>query len=246
VPDLEYQQKKRVMEVALVSEVNVLARALDRLTEQNRRTRDYTLNSLRDALREIIACFPVYRTYLTGDQSAVPPQERGYIDRAVNEARHRNPELDPGVFEFIRAMLQFRFSDTATNAEREAACRFVMKFQQLTGPVMAKGVEDTVFYRYNRLLSLNEVGSNPARFGVSVDEFHRSVREQAEQWPSRMLATSTHDTKRSEDVRARISALSELPREWQPRIGDGENEPPPYTPWTAITRPDRNRSIPSI
>ncbi len=217
--DLEYEQKKRVMEVALVSEVNVLARALDRLTEQNRRTRDYTLNSLRDALREIIACFPVYRTYLTGGETPPTQQERASIDQAVDDARHRNPELDPGVFEFIREMLQLRFPETATEDERIAACRFVMKFQQLTGPVMAKGVEDTVFYRYNRLLSVNEVGSNPARFGVSVEEFHRVARAQVERWPSGMLATSTHDTKRSEDVRTRISALSELPREWQAAVG---------------------------
>jgi (1->4)-alpha-D-glucan 1-alpha-D-glucosylmutase len=218
INDIVYEQKKHIMRVALVSEVNVLARALDRLTEQNRRTRDYTLNNLRDALREIIACFPIYRTYFTGDEDPIDARERRAIDHAVDLALQRNPGADPGVFEFIRAVLQLRSPEEASAAERDAICRFVMKVQQLTGPVMAKGVEDTAFYRYNRLLSLNEVGSDPGTFGTSVDQFHRDAMSRARQWPSAMLSSSTHDTKRSEDVRARISALTETPREWSAAV----------------------------
>ena len=218
VDDIVYEQKKRIMRVALVSEVNVLSRALDRLTEQDRRTRDYTLNNLRDALREVIACFPIYRTYLTGSDGAIDPRERRSIDQAVDHALRRNPGSDPEVFEFIRNALHLHFRDNASPEERDAICRFVMKFQQLTGPVMAKGAEDTAFYQYNRLLSLNEVGSDPAKFGTSVDEFHRASATRARQWPNAMLASSTHDTKRSEDVRTRISALTELPREWRAAV----------------------------
>jgi (1->4)-alpha-D-glucan 1-alpha-D-glucosylmutase len=218
VADLIYLQKKLITRIALVSEVNVLARALDRLTEQNRRTRDFTLNNLRDALREILACFPVYRTYLTGEDQEIDARERRFIDHAVDQALRRNPGSDPGVFEFIRGMLHLRIPEDASPQEREAICRFVMKFQQLTGPVMAKGVEDTAFYQYNRLLSLNEVGSDPAVFGTSIDEFHREATLRSRRWPVAMLSSSTHDTKRSEDVRARISALSEMPREWRAAV----------------------------
>ena len=218
VAELMYQQKMHITHVALVSEVNVLARALDRLTEQNRRTRDFTLNNLRDALREILACFPVYRTYLIGGVEEVDTRDRRFIDHAVDNALRRNPGSDPGVFEFIRKMLQLRIPEDATPEERDAISRFVMKFQQLTGPVMAKGVEDTAFYQYNRLLSLNEVGSDPSVFGTSVDDFHRESTLRARRWPTAMLTSSTHDTKRSEDVRARISALSEMPREWRAAV----------------------------
>ncbi len=219
VSDLEYEQKKRIMRVALVSEVNVLARALDRITERNRRTRDFTLNNLRYALREIIACFPVYRTYIASSDTALEATERASIDEAVDEALHRNPESDPGVFEFIRDLLQLRIPESASQDERTAVYRFVMKFQQLTSPVMAKGVEDTVFYQYDRLLSLNEVGSDPAIFGASIEAFHRDAGERAIRWPGALLASSTHDTKRSEDVRTRISALTELPAEWRDAVG---------------------------
>ncbi len=229
--DIIYDQKRRIMQVALVSETNVLARALDRLTEQNRRTRDFTLNNLRYALREIIASFPVYRTYLACDDRPIDARERRYIDRAVDSAVRRNPALDPGVFEFIRGILQLRFPEDASAAERDAICRFVMKFQQLTGPVMAKGVEDTAFYQYNRLLSLNEVGSDPSEFGTTVADFHQDCVARARRWPSAMLSSSTHDTKRSEDVRTRISALTELPREWRTAVNR----------WTRMNRRHKTR-----
>jgi (1->4)-alpha-D-glucan 1-alpha-D-glucosylmutase len=216
--DLVYEQKKQIMRVALASEVNVLARALDRLTEHNRRTRDFTLNSLRNALREIIACFPVYRTYTDCNGIDVSTRDRRFVDSAVNEALRRNPASDRGAFMFIRDALLLDHPQDATEEQREEVCHFVMKFQQLTGPVMAKGLEDTAFFIYNRLLSLNEVGGDPAAFGTSVQDFHRQCINRAQRWPGAMLTSSTHDTKRSEDVRARISAVSELPREWRAAV----------------------------
>ncbi len=216
--NLVYEQKKLIMRVALASEVNVLARTLDRLTEHDRKTRDYTLNSLRRAMREIIACFPVYRTYTVCGSGAVSARDRRYIETAVNEALRRNPAEDQGAFEFIRSALLLEQSADATLEQTAETCDFVMKFQQLSGPVMAKGLEDTAFYRFNRLISLNEVGGDPSTFGTSVPEFHQQCLSRARRWPAAMLTSSTHDTKRSEDVRARISAISESPREWRAAV----------------------------
>jgi (1->4)-alpha-D-glucan 1-alpha-D-glucosylmutase len=216
--ELVYQTKHLVMRRALVSEVNVLARALNRISEQDRRLRDFTLNNLRDALREVIACFPVYRTYLDCADGTVAERDRRYIDAAVAAAKKRNPAADDSVFDFLAdVLLQRPGSDHAelTERQRDERCRFTMKFQQLTGPVMAKGLEDTAFYRYNRLLSLNEVGSDPAQFGIDVAQFHRQNSERLRRWPRAMLASATHDTKRGEDVRARINVLSEIPRDWR-------------------------------
>jgi (1->4)-alpha-D-glucan 1-alpha-D-glucosylmutase len=216
--DLVYEQKKLIMRVALASEVNVLAHALDRLTEHNRRTRDFTLNTLRNAMREIIACFPVYRTYTVCEGSDVSSRDRRFVNAAVDEALRRNPASGRSVFELIRSVLLLDFPEDATPEQRDEICHFVMKFQQLSGPVMAKGLEDTAFYRYNRLLSLNEVGGDPSTFGTSVAEFHRECQSRAQKWPGAMLLSSTHDTKRSEDVRTRIIAISEIPREWRAAV----------------------------
>jgi (1->4)-alpha-D-glucan 1-alpha-D-glucosylmutase len=137
-------------------------------------------------------------------------------------AKRRNPASDPSVFDFLADVLLLHGyvgdDGALSEQERDERCRFVMKFQQLTGPVMAKGVEDTAFYRYNRLVALNEVGSDPAAFGTSVAEFHRENAERVRRWPHGLLTSSTHDTKRSEDVRARIAVLSELPREWRAAV----------------------------
>jgi (1->4)-alpha-D-glucan 1-alpha-D-glucosylmutase len=216
--DLIYEQKKLIMRVALASEVNVLARALNRLSEQRRTTRDFTLNSLRFALREVIACFPVYRTYVACDGSGVSDRDRRYIEAAVTRAKRRNPASDLATFDFIRDVLLLQYAPDATERQQREQCRFCMKFQQLTGPVMAKGVEDTAFYIYNRLVALNEVGGDPTQFGVGVDEFHRANEDRRRHWPHAMVASSTHDTKRSEDVRARIAVLSEIPRDWRAAI----------------------------
>ena len=217
-----YDTKGLMLRTALASETNVLARALNCISEQNRRTRDFTLSALRNALREVIAAFPIYRTYVTCDgtltPSPVPDRDRRAIERAVALAKRRNPASDLSVFDFLEDVLLLRDDGGLSEAERDERCRFVMKFQQLTGPVMAKGVEDTAFYRYNRLVALNEVGGDPAAFGSSVAEFHRQNAERARRWPHALLTSSTHDTKRSEDVRARIAVLSELPREWRAAV----------------------------
>jgi (1->4)-alpha-D-glucan 1-alpha-D-glucosylmutase len=213
--DLAYESKHLIMQVSMSSEVNVLGNALSRLAEQNRYSRDFTLNSLISALREIIACFPVYRTYIDGRGSEVTLQDRACVEVAVAFAKRRNPTTNVSVFDFVRDVLLLRYPENAGDEYREAQRAFVKKFQQVTPPVAAKGVEDTAFYRFNRLVSLNEVGGTPDQFGLPVEEFHKQCLARQEQWPAGLSATSTHDTKRSEDVRARIHVLSEVPREWR-------------------------------
>ncbi len=212
--DLIYESKRLVMQVSMSSELNVLSRRLDRISEQHRRSRDFTLESLRDALREVIACFPVYRTYIRADTQHPDDQDERYIRAAVKIAKRRNPATSGSVFDFIQNLLLLKDPDSIGDAERAERRMFVMRFQQLTGPVMAKGLEDTAFYRYFPLLSLNEVGGSPENFGVSLSTFHEKNAARRTSWANAMLASSTHDTKRSEDVRARINVLSEIPAEW--------------------------------
>jgi (1->4)-alpha-D-glucan 1-alpha-D-glucosylmutase len=213
--DLANSTKKMIMLISLASEINTLSNLLDRISESNRWYRDFTLNSLTFAIREIIACLPVYRTYLTGAHADPSRRDAENVEAAVAEAKRRNPRTAESIFDFIRDTLLLRNVADFPEADRPSLVEFVMKFQQVTGPIMAKGVEDTAFYVHNRLTSLNEVGGNPAQFGTSVGEFHRSNAERIRDWPHAMLATSTHDTKRSEDVRARINVLSEIPDEWR-------------------------------
>jgi (1->4)-alpha-D-glucan 1-alpha-D-glucosylmutase len=215
-PDEVYDKKRLIMHHSLASEMQVLGHRLDRLSERHRRTRDFTLVSLTEALQEVVAAFPVYRTYIRDVE--VHPADRAVIDHAIRVARQRNPTTNVSVYDFIRDTLLLRVPEGADEAYQQAQLEFVMKFQQLTGPVMAKAVEDTVFYSWNRLLSLNEVGSDPDRFGIALEAFHARNAERAERWPHTMCATATHDTKRGEDVRARITALSEVPREWQAHL----------------------------
>jgi (1->4)-alpha-D-glucan 1-alpha-D-glucosylmutase len=211
--DLVYQKKFLILQVALSSELHMLAHQLDQLSEKNRWSRDFTLNSLRHALREIIACFPVYRSYIS--TQGMHEHDRLYVETAVMRAKQKNPAISASIFDFVRDMLLLRYPGSAGEADRAEQHRFVGKFQQVTGPVTAKGVEDTAFYVYNRLLSLNEVGGAPDRFGLSPADFHRYNRERQAHWPYTFSTTSTHDTKRSEDVRARLNVLSEMPQEWQ-------------------------------
>lgn len=213
--DLVYEKKLLILRFALVSELTVLTTMLARLSERNRRYRDFTWGALRDALREIVACFPVYRTYADAFAGEVSARDAAYVELAVRLARRRNPAMSASLFDFVRDVLLLRWPEGLDDEAREEHARFVMKFQQLTGPVMAKGVEDTAFYVFNRLVSLNEVGGEPDRFGVSVDDLHAFNAERAERWPGALSTTSTHDTKRSEDVRARISVLSEMPEAWR-------------------------------
>lgn len=208
-----YSGRKLAMEQELASELRVLANEINHLTESNWFTRDFTLVGLRQALREIVACFPVYRTYI--DWHGVRAADHRDLDWAVAHGRRRSDRSDLSVFDFLLSLLTTDIGGGRTPAlNRREVRRLAMKFQQYTGAVMAKGVEDTAFYRYNRLISLNEVGGEPTRFGTTTGAFHRSQQSAARHWPHAMLSTATHDTKRGEDVRARINALSELEKEW--------------------------------
>ena len=211
---LVYAKKRLVMRIALANEVEVLGNMLDRLSEKNRWYRDFTFEALARAVRETIACFPVYRTYLAPGQP-VSEEDRQVIDRAIAAAKRRNPAIEESVFNFLRDILLFRFPENLDAQAREEHMHFVLKFQQFTGPIMAKGLEDTVFYIYNRLAALNEVGGEPQLFGLSVDSFHERNLNRHRNRPATLLATSTHDTKRSEDVRARMLAISEIPELWR-------------------------------
>ena len=211
---LVYAKKRLVMRLSLANDISVLGTLFDRISEKNRWYRDYTLDALTLAVRETIACFPVYRTYLAPGRP-VSDADRVVIERAVAAAKRRNPALEESVFNFLRDILLFRFPENLDDAARAEHVHFVLKFQQITGPIMAKGLEDTAFYIYNRLAALNEVGGEPQRFGLAVEGFHRRNRERQERWPATLLATSTHDTKRSEDVRARMVAISEIPEVWR-------------------------------
>nr|MDQ2866791.1 malto-oligosyltrehalose synthase [Verrucomicrobiota bacterium] len=210
---LVYAKKRLIMRLSLASEVNVLGNLVDRLSEQNRWFRDFTLEALARAVRETIACFPVYRTYVEPGKP-VHDSDRAVIERAVAAAKRRNPALEESVFNFVRDLLLQRFPENLTEEQRAAHANFLLKFQQATGPITAKGVEDTAFYIYNRLAALNEVGGEPQQFGLTVDDFHARNQYRQREWPATLLTTSTHDTKRSEDVRARMLAISEIPQRW--------------------------------
>jgi (1->4)-alpha-D-glucan 1-alpha-D-glucosylmutase len=210
-----YEAKKLVLRVALAAELSVLANQLARIARADRHTRDFTLNNLRLALTEVVACFPVYRTYIVQSPAA---EDRRYIEWAIGRARTRSTASDLSIFEFIRGILLCEHPG-ATDTTAALVNTFARRFQQVTAPVAAKGTEDTAFYRHTSLLSLNEVGSDPRSAGVSVRAFHAENAVRARLWPHSMLATSTHDTKRSEDVRARIDVLSEIPAAWRKSIG---------------------------
>jgi (1->4)-alpha-D-glucan 1-alpha-D-glucosylmutase len=212
--DLAYQKKKLIMQFTMASDVNVLGHQLNRFSERNRHFRDFTLYSLIHAIREIIACFPVYRTYVNDSEESVSDRDRTYINQAVAAARRRNPGQNRFVFDFVRGLLLKR-ADYIPDEERAEHMRFIMRFQQTTSPVTAKGIEDTVLYIYNRLLSLNEVGASPDLFGLTPDQVHGWLSERRARWPHALSASATHDTKRGEDVRARLNALSEIPGAWK-------------------------------
>jgi (1->4)-alpha-D-glucan 1-alpha-D-glucosylmutase len=218
VDKLIYESKKLIMRRALASEVNVLTHILDEISNRDRRARDYTRGVLREAIRETIACFPVYRTYVD-ERGRVSDSDRAYIRQAIDLAKRWNGTLAPAVFDFLQRilLLEGNEGDPTIYGYRQQLF-FALKFQQLTGPVMAKGLEDTACYVYGRFTSVNEVGGTPAAFGVPVLELHRGNQERAERHPNSMLATSTHDTKRSEDVRARLNVISEMPRVWAAHI----------------------------
>ncbi len=210
--EVAYTGKQLIMRDALASELSVLAAELLRIARSDRRTRDYTYSTLRRALAEVAAGMPVYRTYLTDRASK---QDRRYIHWAVGRAIRHSRAVDTTIFGFVRDALLGRAPPGSSPTLRTRTRRFARRFQQFTSPVAAKGVEDTALYRFNRLVSLNEVGSDPDAFGISIRAFHAANLDRAARWPHTMLATSTHDNKRSEDVRARIDVISEMPAAWR-------------------------------
>ncbi|MCW2243872.1 malto-oligosyltrehalose synthase [Azospirillum canadense] len=235
--DVVRTSKIRIMESEMASELHVLARQASRIARCNPRTADFTANILHQALKEIIARFPVYRTYV--DWNGLTDLDRRDIDWAISQARRSEQGPDDSVYDFLHRLLTGDLvAEPHSGYSRQQVLRFAMKVQQYSGPVMAKGLEDTAFYRYNRLAALNEVGGHPEHFGVSTSAFHRANQDRAARWPHAMLGTTTHDTKRGEDTRARLYALSEMPEEWERQIqtwsrllrarrGDVEGTAPP-------------------
>lgn len=239
--DVAYQSRKLVLQASLRSELTVLARRLDRISEQHRYTRDFTLQGLQDALREVIACFPVYRTYAAPNGEPVGPDDRAYVAQAVEDAQLRNPTTSASIFEFVGTLLTLEHPPGLT-AEQEAERRdFVLRTQQLTSAVMAKGTEDTAFYRWYPLAPLDDVGGAPDRFHVPLEEFHEANRERLERAPAGLVTTSTHDSKRGEEVRARIRVLAEIPDEWSAALQRWHDwNRPLKTMRRTLEMPDRN------
>ena len=199
-----HEKKINVTQEGLGSDVNRLASLFVEICEANRDRRDYTRAEVRRAIREIAACFSIYRTYVAPERDEITGEDRHFITEATECAKQQRQDIDGRLFDFLRDVLTM---DEKGKLESE----FLLLFQQFTGPVMAKGVEDTAFYCYNRLTGMNEVGSDPGRNGLSVAEFHAYCERMQATHPLTMTTLSTHDTKRSEDVRARLAVLSELP-----------------------------------
>src|SRR4051812_18070680 len=205
--------KRRVLETLLTSEFTVLTQLLARIANGHYSSRDFSADSLRQALELYVLHFPVYRTYLT--TSAPTSHDRKLIEQTIERARAEWFATDEGIFDFLRdALTMDLLKPDRPPHSAPRVRRFALKVQQFTGPMMAKSLEDTTFYRYHRLLALNEVGGDPAASALSTEEFHGMMRARASEWPHGMTATATHDTKRGEDARARIMALAEMPGEW--------------------------------
>jgi (1->4)-alpha-D-glucan 1-alpha-D-glucosylmutase len=228
-PAVARECKEFVARDILGSELNRLTQLLVEVCEDDRRHRDYTRHELHEVLVAVVARFSVYRTYFRADQTDVNPEDAHHVNEAISLAKANRSDLDPELFDFLHQILLLEVKGTLQT-------EFALRFQQFTGPVMAKSLEDTAFYRYNRFIALNEVGGDPSRFGVGLEQFHEACTESQRRWPRGLLATSTHDTKRSEDVRARLAVLSEIPEQWSQAVRR----------WTELTRvywsaePDRN------
>jgi (1->4)-alpha-D-glucan 1-alpha-D-glucosylmutase len=234
---MAYEKKRLIIGKYMAGDIDGLARLLKRISSRDRHAADFTLYGLRRALVEVLTFFPVYRSYVS--QESFSEADRSYLSEAIGKAKVSNPGLILEL-KFIERFLLLQFV-APSDEEKRDWIHFVMRFQQLSGPLMAKGFEDTTLYVYNRLLSLNEVGGDPDRFGVSLQEFHRFNSRRRERWPYSMSASATHDTKRGEDARSRINVLSEIPEEWEQHLND----------WSRINRakksivrgeemPDRN------
>ena len=221
--------KIKIMDNEMASELNALGRRAAQLAGRSPMTADLTRALLQRAIRQVVANFPVYRTYL--DFAGMPADaDRRDIAWAMTRARRSDPDVHPSAFDFLQNTLMAETDQPPTQElSHTALVRFAMKVQQFSGPVMAKGVEDTAFYRYNRFVALNEVGGAPERFGLAPALFHKANAARAENWPHAMLATATHDAKRGEDNRARLAVLSEMPEEWRRQVET----------WTRILRARR-------
>lgn len=209
------ENKHLIAETNLVGDVDNLAHLLKRIAGRYRYGQDFTLSGLRKSILEVLVQFPVYCTYINED--GVSDRDQRYIKHAIAKAIKRIPRLQ-NELSFIEKVLTLDYEPFLTEDDMVEWLHFTMRFQQFSGPLMAKGVEDTLFYVYNRMLALNEVGGNPGTFGITAKDFHAFNQRQLAHWPHTLNATSTHDTKRSEDVRARLNVLSEIPEEWDQQV----------------------------
>ncbi|MBR8832483.1 MAG: malto-oligosyltrehalose synthase [Stigonema ocellatum SAG 48.90 = DSM 106950] len=224
------EKKHLIIERNLAGDIENLTFLLKKIAGMYRHGNDFTINGLKRALAEILSRFPVYRTYIS-QEGGISEGDRSYIQEVIEGTRAYTPLLQ-NELNFIEKLLLLEYEDSLTQAEKDQWLYFVMRMQQYTGPLMAKGVEDTAFYVYNRLISLNEVGGEPGTFGISVSEFHDFNQKRQTRWPHAMSATSTHDTKRGEDTRARLNVLSEIPDEWQKQVRT----------WSEINRSHKKRA----
>ena len=207
--------KRLIADTNLVGDVDNLAHMLKRIAGRYRYGRDFTLSGLRKSILEVLVQFPVYCTYI--NEEGVSERDRAYIHQAIKQSNKRIPQLK-NELDFIEKVLTLDYEDFLTDEDKAEWLHFSMRFQQFSGPLMAKGVEDTLFYVYNRMISLNEVGGNPGQFGITLKEFHAFNQRQLSHWPHTLNTSSTHDTKRSEDIRARLNVLSEIPEEWDQQV----------------------------
>ena len=219
-------KKQVAMRESLGSDINHLTALFLDVCDGERFHRDYTRHEVHEVLRAVLACFQVYRTYVRTPGQVDPNDERE-IAAAIEQGKAYRPDLDPRLFDFLREILTLRMPG-------DQPLELAMRFQQTGAAVMAKGAEDTAFYSFNRMIALNEVGGDPGSFGIAPQEFFRWCRNIHRKWPRTMLATSTHDTKRSEDVRARLFLLSELPEQWSHAVRD----------WFAINERHRTGDLP--
>lgn len=205
------EKKVLVLKTLFMTETNRLLEMLVQIAARHPACQRFSREQWREALVEFAAGFPVYRTYVRPEENYAGENDILYIKQAAARAKERRTDLSPELFEFLRGLLLLRFHGETEN-------EFVVRFQQLTGPAMAKGVEDTAFYCLNWFASVNEVGGDPGKFGAGAEEIHEFCRAQQSRWPASMLCSSTHDTKRSEDVRARMNVLSEIPMQWMETV----------------------------
>lgn len=212
--DLVVDKKRLIINTRMAGELERLSLLVEDIAKHDRHGADITLIGIKTALEEILVHFPIYRTYVNDKNISKP--EMDYINKTIGELKYNNPRLEYEI-DYIGRLLTLQHHNLSEELH-EKSINFIMKFQQLTGPLMAKGFEDTSLYVYNRFISLNEVGGNPSKFGYTLGEFHKKIRYRGIKWKHTLNATSTHDTKRGEDVRARLNVLSEIPDQWQTSV----------------------------